>query len=93
MGFDVNSASNKPVIREAASMHKDGGGGNLGYFEGGENKKKKHSEGSIFAEEKEADTFEKKSDDKEVEDDFSITNYFANLIFTLKQWVKRLINF
>jgi len=72
-------------------MHNDGGGGNLGYFEKGENQKKKSSEGSIFAEEKEADSFEKKSEDKEIEGDFSITKFIANIIFTVKEWFKKLI--
>jgi len=91
MSFGVNPASNKPVIREAASMNNDGGAGNLGYFEQGENKEKKHSEGSIFSEEKEADSFEKTSDKEEVEVDFSISKFIANIIFSIKEWLKKLM--
>lgn len=91
MGFDVNStASNKPVIREAASMHNDGGGGNLGYFERGENKEKKHNEESIFAHGEEADSFSKGSDVNEEVESFSITKFIANLIFEVKEFLKRL---
>ena len=32
MSFDVNVLSAKPVIKAAASMQNDGGGGNLGYM-------------------------------------------------------------
>ena len=44
MSFDVNVLSVKPVIREAANMNNDGGGGNLGYMQrekNGEEKEKK----------------------------------------------------
>ena len=90
MGFEVNSTSNKPVIREAASMHNDGGGGNLGYFENGEHKQKKHSEESIFAKEQE-DAFVKKDSKEEVEDDFSISKFIAGIIFSIKRWAKKML--
>ena len=90
MGFDVNSASNKPVIREAAAMHNDGGGGNLGYFENGEHKEKKHSEESIFTKDKEKDTFSHESDNPPEIEDFSISKFIARIIFTVKAWIKRI---
>ena len=35
MSFDVNVLSQKPVIKAAANMQNDGGGGNLGYMSQG----------------------------------------------------------
>jgi len=61
MSFDVNPPSNKPVIREAASMQNDGGAGNLGYFEREEQKEKKQKGESIFSSGAEVDTFQKGS--------------------------------
>ena len=40
MSFDVNVLSTKPVIKAAASMQNDGGGGNLGYMAQGEKQEK-----------------------------------------------------
>ena len=40
MSFDVNVLSAKPVIKAAASMQNDGGGGNLGYMAQGEKQEK-----------------------------------------------------
>lgn len=91
MGFDVNSVSNKPVIREAASMQNDGGGGNLGYFEQGGGKEKKHSEESIFSQAKEEDSFVKSSDGENDKMDFSISKLIAKIILSLKDWFKKLI--
>ncbi len=51
MSFDVNVLSTKPVIKAAASMQNDGGGGNLGYMaQGGkqEKKERKYLDESIF---------------------------------------------
>lgn len=41
MSFDVNVLSTKPVIKAAASMQNDGGGGNLGYMAQDKKKEKK----------------------------------------------------
>lgn len=90
MSFNVNPPNNKPVIREAASMQNDGGAGNLGYFERGENKEKKHKEDSIFSSGQEVDTFQKASDSAEKSDDFSISGFVASLIFAIKEWFKKL---
>ncbi len=51
MSFDVNVLSTKPVIKAAASMQNDGGGGNLGYMaQGGKREKqeRKYLDESIF---------------------------------------------
>lgn len=51
MSFDVNVLSAKPVIKAAASMQNDGGGGNLGYMAQGEKqekKERKYLDESIF---------------------------------------------
>ena len=51
MSFDVNVLSAKPVIKAAASMQNDGGGGNLGYMSQGgkqEKKERKYLDESIF---------------------------------------------
>ncbi len=51
MSFDVNVLSTKPVIKAAASMQNDGGGGNLGYMAQGEKqekKERKYLDESIF---------------------------------------------
>ena len=91
MGFEINSASNKPVIRESASAQ-DGGAGNLGYFEnGGEHKDKKHKEDSIFAHEEDQDSFTKTGGEKLPEEDFSISKIIAEIIFAIKEWFKKLI--
>lgn len=52
LNFNNNISSSKPVIREAANMNNDGGGGNLGYmFQGRrEDEDRKHNlDASIFA--------------------------------------------
>ena len=82
MGFDVNF--NKPMIRETQSMQ-DGGAGNLGYFESGEQKKDKDK--SIFAEAH--DSFEKSTED-DVQSDFSIAEFFSNLIDSIVAFFKKL---
>lgn len=67
MSFDVNVLSTKPVIKAAASMQNDGGGGNLGYMAQGEKQEKqerKYLDKSIFLKEHEDDIF---SFDKEPE--------------------------
>jgi hypothetical protein len=53
----------KPMIREAASMHNDGGGGNLGYMsqgkKKGKDKRRQAFEESIFGHKKESPPPEK----------------------------------
>lgn len=60
MSFDVNVLSTKPVIKAAASMQNDGGGGNLGYMAQGEKQEKqerKYLDESIFMKEEKGDIF------------------------------------
>ncbi len=67
MSFDVNVLSTKPVIKAAASMQNDGGGGNLGYMAQGEKQEKqqrKYLDESIFLKDEKPDIF---SFDKEPE--------------------------
>lgn len=56
MSFDVNVLSAKPVIKPAASMQNDGGGGNLGYMSQGRRQQKDESK-NIFAMDNVVDTF------------------------------------
>lgn len=81
MSFDVNVLSSKPVIKAAANMNNDGGGGNLGYMGRGrkkDDKEKKYLEGSIFSN-KQDDIF---GFDKELEipDENSIIDKIINFI-------------
>lgn len=90
MGFEVTPPS-KPIIREAASMQNDGGAGNLGYFEREENKEKKQQlNESIFDAGNEKDTFKKESDIDIPEEEFSISKFIAQIIFSIKEWFKKL---
>lgn len=60
MSFDVNVLSTKPIIKAAASMSNDGGGGNLGYMSQGRKKKekeKKYLDENIFMKKTEGDVF------------------------------------
>ena len=61
MSFDVNVLSSKPIIKAAASMQNDGGGGNLGYMSQGrkkkEEKEKKYLDESIFLNKDDGDIF------------------------------------
>lgn len=83
----------KPVIREAASMSNDGGGGNLGYMQRGQDEKEKKSkylsEESIFGKKDDLDVF---VGEKEIEipDEykFNFKNVFKKLIKFLKQTFK-----
>ena len=67
MSFDVNVLSSKPVIKAAAQMNNDGGGGNLGYMFQGRRQKKEESK-NIFAEDNSFDSFGEKKDYEIAED-------------------------
>ena len=88
MSFDVNVLSTKPVIKAAASMNNDGGGGNLGYMAQGrkkEEKERNYLDERIFLKNNEADIF---GFDKELEmpeSKFSISAIIANIIITVKK--------
>lgn len=92
-GFDVNVLSAKPIIREAASMNNDGGGGNLGYMQQGEDredeKKKNPFDESIFSKKTEFDSFVLKKDLEGFEDDgFSVAKLIASMIVAAKRFLK-----
>lgn len=85
MGFDVNF-NNKPIIKGAKETH-DGGAGNLGYFEQ-EKKKQADKNKSIFAGSEEIDTFGNPKEEEE--ESFSISKFIAQIILTVKDWLKKL---
>jgi len=88
MGFDVNLNNNKPMIQSAQSSQ-DGGAGNLGYFEHGEKEgKDKSKDKSIFGEEG-TDSFNNSSSKDDLEDDFSISKFIAEIILAVKDWFKK----
>ncbi len=83
----------KPVIREAASMSNDGGGGNLGYMQRGQDEKEKKnkylSDESIFGKKDSSDIFVGE-DEIEIPDEykFNFKNVFKKLIQFLTHILK-----
>lgn len=72
MSINFNGPGDMPIIREAQNMMNNGGGGNLGYFQG--RKKKKEKDVNIFGTEDE-DTFSLSSDsDLNDEENFNAEN-------------------
>ena len=73
MAINFSGPGDMPIIREAQNMMNNGGGGNLGYFQG--RKKKKEKEINIFNSDEE-DTFSLASDSelKEEEEQFNAGN-------------------
>lgn len=91
MGFDVNFSNNKPVIQSAQGSQ-DGGAGNLGYFEREQGEKEDSKKGESIFWEEDIDTFQKTGDNLEdVESDFSISKFIAQIILTIKDFVKKLL--
>ena len=87
MSFDVNVLSTKPVIKAAASMRNDGGGGNLGYMAQGrkkENKEKKYLEENIFMQAQGKDIFDFDKEPEMPEENFSITKLISDIIKSIK---------
>lgn len=87
MSFDVNVLSTKPVIKAAASMQNDGGGGNLGYMAQGrkkENKEKKYLEENIFMQAQGKDIFDFDKEPEMPEEKFSIAKLISDIIETIK---------
>lgn len=87
MSFDVNVLSTKPVIKAAASMQNDGGGGNLGYMAQGrkkENKEKKYLEENIFMQTQGKDIFDFDKEPEMPEEKFSIAKLISDIIETIK---------
>ena len=89
MSFDVNVLSVKPVIREAANMNNDGGGGNLGYMQrekNSEEKEKRYIDGSIFEKKNESDLFVcRKETEVPEEYKFNLKNLILKLIKKIKR--------
>ena len=72
MSINFNGPGDMPIIREAQNMMNNGGGGNLGYFQG--RKKKKEQDVNIFGTEEE-DSFSLSSDsDLKDEENFNAEN-------------------
>ncbi len=88
MSFDVNVLSTKPVIKAAASMQNDGGGGNLGYMSQGrreEKQEKKYLDESIFTQKPEYDTFDFGEEKIDIpEEKFSLHTFVEKVILKLK---------
>lgn len=88
MGFEVNF-NNKPIITESKGLT-DGGAGNLGYFEQEKEKKEKEKEKSIFAESgSNEDSFSKSGDEELKTENFSISSLIAEIIFSIKDWLRK----
>ncbi len=88
MGFGVNF-NNKPVI-QGAQQAQDGGAGNLGYFEQNKDEENEKKEsGSIFSKQG-SDAFVSSSDSDLDKDDFSISKIIAQVILTVKDFLKKL---
>ena len=90
MSFDVNVLSTKPVIKAAASMQNDGGGGNLGYMAQGEREEehKQHLQNneSIFSHKPEIDTFMYEKDFRipEETEKFSLIKFIIEVANSIK---------
>lgn len=82
MSFDVNVLSSKPVIKAAANMQNDGGGGNLGYMQqGGKKEKKEQSYESVFAKRPEYDVIDLQKDIYLPEDEkFSFAEFVEQVV-------------
>ncbi len=93
MSFDMNIASNRPVIREAQSMQNDGGGGNLGYMSQGEKEEKKKNpfgDDSIFMKKEQHDIIDFSKDiEMPEEESFSLAKWIAKIIYQIKQILKK----
>lgn len=86
MSFDVNVLSSKPVIKAAANMQNDGGGGNLGYMsQGRKEKEDKGEDVNVFAKKPELDTFSMSGKIEVPEDEFSLKDLFNEIIDSLKR--------
>lgn len=86
MSFDVNVLSSKPVIKAAASMQNDGGGGNLGYMsQGRRENEEKREEINIFAQKPEIDTFSLSSKIDVPETEFSLKDIVNEILESIKR--------
>lgn len=83
MSFDVNVLSSKPVIKPAANMQNDGGGGNLGYMYQGRRQKKEEAK-NIFAVENVGDTFGAAPKYEVVDFKFSFVDFIIEVFDAIK---------
>ncbi|MBE7709515.1 MAG: hypothetical protein E7Z93_03595 [Cyanobacteria bacterium SIG32] len=90
MSFDVNVLSSKPIIKAAASMQNDGGGGNLGYMsQGRQEQEGKKEEINIFAQKPDFDTFILKEDLEAPEDvEFTLIGFITEVLHSIKSLIK-----
>ena len=89
MSFDANVLSSKPVIRAAANMQNDGGGGNLGYMsQGRKGQGEKKEEINIFAQKPAVDTFTISGKlELPEDDDFSLTKWFSDIVRAIRNYL------
>ena len=87
MSFDVNVLSSKPIIKAAASMQNDGGGGNLGYMSQGrkQEKEKKYLDESIFLKKDSVDLFGYEKEPQMPDENFSLLKFFENIVGFIKK--------
>ena len=87
MSFDVNVLSSKPIIKAAASMQNDGGGGNLGYMSQGRKKdeERKYLDESIFLKNDSIDMFGYDKEPEIPEEKFSLLKFIENIISSVKK--------
>lgn len=91
MSFDVNVLSTKPVIKPAASMQNDGGGGNLGYMSQGrkeEKEERKYLDESIFMKQEE-DIFLFGKEPEMPEEKFQIPKFILEIFNKIKKLFKK----
>ena len=87
MSFDTNVLSSKPIIKAAANMQNDGGGGNLGYMsQGRKQKENKKEEINIFSKKPELDSFSLSSKiTLPEEESFDITKWMSDVSAKIKK--------
>lgn len=86
MSFDANVLSSKPIIKAAANMQNDGGGGNLGYMSQGRREKEERKEEiNIFAQKPEFDTFVTSNNlEIQEEEDFTFSKLIMEILHSIK---------
>ena len=85
MSFDVNVLSSKPIIKAAANMQNDGGGGNLGYMSQGRREQEEKREAiNIFAQKPAIDTFSMSGQLELPEEEFTFAGLIAEIIHSIK---------
>ena len=87
MSFDVNVLSAKPVIKPAANMQNDGGGGNLGYMYQGRQQHREETT-NIFEKDCPIDTFGS-AKSFEIEDyKFSLVDFILEVFEAIKSFFR-----